>query len=571
MRSAAIIICCLIIFAAFGLWMENSPLFDTERQVVHSKSVPTAILSYGSMGKLLTRLGLIKAVENDYAVFKPSENGSAQKNTNGFQKKRQVGKYLYHANSGGMKNMPSSLVISDENFVPGWPLISIVVDDDSLYSPETGIVTNYNGRGQQWERLAYVSYYEDGKLLFATSAGLRLHGGRSRRPATKEELANRLILPENARKKNSSFRLYFRDDYGMNHIQPGVIFADQTTPIKTLVVRYEKSRAWPFRICMSHDIVNRIGGIAPPAKPAILYLNGQLRGPYFVCEHISKRQWARHFEHEDFAFYRYKGKSDAESEKVYQKMLRWGMDTRKRLTLEDAKKVIDVENLSCFMLSLAFCGTDDGFQGAAMLDTSRDDAKWFWLNWDMDATGWHGKLERESWEKTLPTKYRSGIQAILFKRLLTECPQYRAYFARLVTDRLNHRIDVDFLNQRVEYYDRLAIDYGLDKALLGERHFFDRRGDYVRDQMAEFPFFGVPENFACQVKGPSGTKYIIDGYPKEKPYRGRYFKTMPITVEIAESPPDRRFAHWLINGRKVTDPRLVYAIQSDTVIEAVFE
>jgi len=187
---------------------------------MHSKSVPTAILSYGSMGKLLTQLGLIKAIENDYAVFKASENSLAQKNTNGFQKKRQVGKYLYQTNSGGMKNMPSSLVISDENFVKGWPLISIVTDDDSLYSPETGIVTNYNGRGQQWERLAYVSYYEDGKLLFATSAGLRLHGGRSRRPPTKEEMANRLMLPENARKKKASFRLYFRDDYGMNHIQP---------------------------------------------------------------------------------------------------------------------------------------------------------------------------------------------------------------------------------------------------------------------------------------------------------------------------------------------------------------
>ncbi len=46
---------------------------------------------------------------------------------------------------------------------------------------------------------------------------------------------------------------------------------------------------------------------------------------------------------------------------------------------------------------------------------------------------------------------------------------------------------------------------------------------------------------------------------------------MLITVEIAEPPRDRRFAHWLINGRKVTKTSLVCNIQSDTVIEAVFE
>lgn len=573
MRTKIAIICTLVFFVAAGYWLENSRSFAPLKESLQSKAVPTGLLKYGTLGKVFARLGITKAITNDYSLFKPTDISAIDTDDSVFQKKQQIGEYLFEINPGGIADLPSSKVIDPEKFIGDWPTISIVTDDDNLYSPEKGIVTNYTGRGQEWERLAYVSYYENKKLLFATSAGLRLHGGSSRLPRTTEERQNRLILPENARKRYPSFRLYFRDDYGINNIPEGLIFGPNAKEIKTLVVHYEKAKAWPFRHCLSYDIVNRLGGVAVKAKPAILYLNGKYHGAYFISEHVSKRQWACRLGHEDFAFYRYKGKSDEESEKIYKNMVRWAMDKRRRMTLKEAQKYIDVENLSCFLFALAFCGNTDGFQGAAILETEKPGGKWFWINWDMDGSSWHRKADtREVWEMALPRKNRSGLHPYIFYRLLTESPEYRTFFAKLVTDLLNHRITYEYLDSRLEYYDRLGKTIGVEEdRLLKGTHFFKYRADYVRSQMAQFPFFGVNENYEFQLKGPDKTEYIIDGYHEHAGYKGKYFKNMPITIKVEKSPKHKQFSHWLVNGKKIDKQNLAFQILSDTTIEAVFK
>ncbi len=573
MRTKTAIICILVFFVAVGYWLENSRSLAPLKESLQSKAVPTGLLRYGTLGKVFARLGVTKAVVNDHSLFKPSENTALATNDGVYQKKQQVGEYLFEINPGGMADLPSSKVIDQEKFIGDWPIISIVTDDDNLYSPEKGIVTNYNGRGQKWERLAYVSYYEDKKLLFATSAGLRLHGGSSRLPKTKEEKQNRLMLPENARKKSPSFRLYFRDDYGINNIPAGLIFGPDAKEIKTLVVHYEKMEIWPFRHCISYDIVNQLGGVAVKAKPAILYLNGEYRGAYFVSEHVSKRQWACRLGHEDFAFYRYKGKSDEDSEKVYKNMVRWAMDRRKKMTLKDAQKHIDVKNLSCFLFALAFCGNTDGFQGAAILETEKPDGKWFWINWDMDGSSFYRKADgREVWEMALPKKNRSGLQPYIFQRLLTESPEYRGFFATLVTNSLNHRITCEYLDSRLEYYDRLGGAIGVEEnRFLKGTHFFKYRADYVISQMAEFPFFGVSENYECHLSGPDEAEYIIDGYHERGEYKGTYFKGMPVTIKVENPPKHKQLSHWVINGKKVDVRDLAFQIPSDVTIQAVFK
>ncbi len=573
MRSKIAIICILFFFVAAGFWLDNSGAMAPLKESLQSKAVPTGVLRYGTLGKVFARLGVTKAVVNDHSLYTPTEVAAVDTDGGVYQKKQQVGEYLFETNSGGMADLPSSKVIDADKFIGDWPIISIVTDEANLYSSEKGIVTNYTGRGQKWERLAYVSYYEDKELLFATSAGLRLHGGSSRLPRTKEEKQNRLMLPENARKKTPSFRLYFRDDYGMNNIPEGLIFGPDAKEIKTLVVHYEKRRILPFRHCLSYDIVNQLGGVAVKAKPAILYLNGEYRGVYFVCEHVSKRQWACRLGHEDFAFHRYKGASDAESEKVYKDMVRWAMDRRKRMTLKEAQKRIDVENLSYYLFAVAFCGTTDGFQGAAILETEKPDGKWFWINWDMDGSWWLSKADvRESWEMALPRKGRSGMQPYIFQRLLNESPEYRAFFANLVTEALNHKINGEYLDSRLEYYDGLAKAVGVEEEYhLRDAHFFKYRADHMINHMAEFPFFGVSTNYKCHLKGPDEAEYIIDGYHERGEYTGTYFKNMPVTIKVEKSPKDKQFSHWVINGEKVDAGDLAFRIPSDVTIQAIFE
>ena len=73
---------------------------------------------------------------------------------------------------------------------------------------------------------------------------------------------------------------------------------------------------------------------------------------------------------------------------------------------------------------------------------------------------------------------------------------------------------------------------------------------------------------SCQVKGPDGIQYQIDGYPAKPGYRGSYFKGMPIKINIA-SDHQAAFSHWLVNGEKVSGKDLVYQVKSETVIEPV--
>lgn len=560
-RTLTIIVCGLTFFLVLGLYMERAVPFRQAKLFLQSQSVPTALLNYGDMGRIMKQLGVIKAIPNDYSQFPALKNNQADLTSNILQKKRQVGEYLFKANPGGVKSMPSSIAVDKKDFRDHWPLISIVADPNNLYGPE-GIVTNATRRGRQWERLAYVSYYENRELLFSTGAGLRIHGGSSRK----------------SKNRKHYFRLYFRKDYGAGQFPPGILFEPETEPLKRLVLRNDLQRDWPFISPLAFDVSRRIGCVAPQAKPVQFFLNGELRGIYWLSEHLSKRQWASHFGHDNFIFYRYKSVKDEETLKAYGEVIRLGRNMRVKMTMEEAGKYIDVDNLSRYIFSMIFCGTTDPFQGVAVLDKSRPGAKWFWINWDMD----HSFMDlyrrkaknkkRKIWEQDGFEEVvgKSLIRSVLFTRLLNESPRYRSYFIQLATYLLNHRINAEFLNSRINHYEQLAISYGIQDLSFINRYrlFAQHRPAFARKQMAQYCRAG--ESFPCQVKGPDGVEYEIDGYPERAGYQGWYFKGQPIRVEIAGQHTST-FSHWLVNGKKVTVSPLVCPVNSATVVEAILE
>ena len=513
--------------------------------------------------------------------------------------------------------MPGRIDIDKEEFKNGWPLISIVVDEEDLYDPERGIIPNYDKRGREWERRAYISYYEDGKLLFETGAGFRLHGDKSRLSAR-------------------SFRLYFRNEYGADQFKPGVLFGPETGPIKTLVVHYEWPRQMPFTTSMTFDIARRIGCIVPETRPAMLFINGKSRGIYFLSEHVRKEHWGYRIGHDDFTFYNYRKPPDAETQELHRRVCRWTRDKSSRMTMEEAGKHVDVDNLSRYIFSLVFCGTTDGFQGVGVLDKTKADAKWFWINWDVDHSFWdfyrHGR-KRELWQQEawvlateqhddwrLAGQKEHDVRSILFRRLVNQCPEYPEYMVRLVMDLLNHRINPGFLNSRLDYYERLALSYG--KRNLGPeemRRFVGQQPDFVMKQarqhygkdkteprdgepygidfeMDDYPerelyfgeamrlfmenrphfvrkdmrrYFDVGDSLLCKVNGPPGIRYRVDGFPETAGYQGWYFEGKTITIEIVNS-EKWAFSHWIVNGERVEGRRLIHPVTSETVIEPVF-
>lgn len=568
MRKTAGQILCLILFVAGGFILEKSRLFAPLKQSLHSKSVPTALLNYGPLGKTLKQLEVIQAIKNDYSLFPSSEESEADISTITFQKKRHVGEYLYTANPGGARDMPSSLIIDEEELKDGWPLISITVDKDDLYSKESGIITNYRSRGQEWERLAYVSYYEEGKLLFATSAGIRLHGNRP---------------------TPNSCRLYFRDAYGTQQFKPGILFSPETEPLRTLVVRISG-----FRSSLAFDISKQIGAVVPEYKLAKFYFNGKYRGIFMLTEHLSRRQWRSHFGHDNFLFYNYNSQSDKESVESYKKLKLWALDTKTEMTMKEASKFINVDNLARHLFSVMFLGNTDWRQGVAVLDRSKAEAKWFWVIWDMDhsfedlAAHWIGKREEwkqegieliiggKMWIGPNPTVSRPlakrDIRAAIFTRLLRESREYRNYFIRLAMDLLNHRINAEFMQSRVDYYEEkyrtLKVDTKLLLKLEKRKPFMRFRANSIRNQIQRY--LGEDRALSCEVKGPAGIRYEIDGYPEKEGYYGLYFGRRHINVEIV-SKHKESFSHWLVNGKKVEEYPLFHSVNSKTVIEPIFK
>ncbi|MFV2068142.1 MAG: CotH kinase family protein, partial [Pirellulales bacterium] len=101
------------------------------------------------------------------------------------------------------------------------PTLSIVMDLDDLFDPETGIYSNPTRSGFEWERPTSVEWITtDGSPGFQVNAGIRIMGGFSRR----------------ASKKNS-LRLEFRKQYGPSRLQFPLFGDGAAGEFETLALR----------------------------------------------------------------------------------------------------------------------------------------------------------------------------------------------------------------------------------------------------------------------------------------------------------------------------------------------
>ena len=125
----------------------------------------------------------------------------------------------------------------------GVPVLSLTLDDADLNDPAKGLLPNKREHGEEWEREGSVSYFEDGKLRFASGVGVRIHGGGSRITAPRP-----------------GFRLYFRRKYGPREVPPGVFFSPAAQPVRRIVVHDDVRRDgkidWYFANPLAYDIAS---------------------------------------------------------------------------------------------------------------------------------------------------------------------------------------------------------------------------------------------------------------------------------------------------------------------------
>jgi hypothetical protein len=448
-------------------------------------------------------------------------------------------------------DMPSTRLAPPAELAAGHPLLSIAVDPDDLLDPQRGLLVHPMERGREWERFGYASFFSEGRLLFASGAGLRIHGGRSRVGSEKK-----------------SFSLRFRRRYGDPKAPAELFFGDPPSLLARLIVHNDlrqdrAGRRWHFVNPLAYDIASRIGAITPRTLPARFVLNGEPQGVYVLTEPIDAAFFEARFGHPDF---------DIEPSETSTRLRHWAVNTEP-FTMEAVSARVDLQNLTRWVISILFCGATDIWQGTLARDRRAPNEQWFWVAWDLDHS-FMDLYQRASvpWEIDTFSSLlgKPDARSRIFGRLLEKDARYRDYFVQRVTDALNHLITPGFLSERVNHYRMIAGVYRLadQEFLEGAERFLTERPAEVRRLVQEYA--GAGPVFTVRVRSSSKAPLKVDGYPTDGSYEGRYFLNSRLSIEVPAGARSR-FLGWTVNGVAAgAEPALTLSVTAPLEITARF-
>jgi hypothetical protein len=444
--------------------------------------------------------------------------------------------------------MPSAAAVPDKELRPGVPTVSLALPQEALHHRLTGILTNKLAHGRQWERFGTVSFFDGARLVYSAPVGVRVHGGGSR-----------------LNSKRQGFRLYFRKEYGLKELPPGIVFGpDHAHPLNRLVihndVRCWGDDCWHLVNPLAYDIVTRVGGIAAATEPARFYLNGEFQGVFVLTEHFHPKHYFKtHFGHEVSL-------EAGEFDQLWQQLT-----ALKPLRMANAGQLIDLDNLTRWFIATVFVGAGDPFQGPGQYrDPSRSSAQWFFVNWDMDAGGFQDPRV-DSFSRLLEggaafrTRRRNDPRPYVMTTLLREDPQFREMFERVWVETMNFRLTPAFLRERFEHYRDIAERYGVEQLgyLPRLETFLKERPENVWNLAERYVKTGPRQHVVVRA---TTRPILIDGHPVEAGFDGFYFPGMHVALSVPEADRDR-FSYWVINGMPQPRGRWALSLTADRSLE----
>ena len=445
---------------------------------------------------------------------------------------------------------PSAVAVPATERARGVPTVSLYVRPADLTDSRSGILTraNRNKRGEDWERPGWVSFFENGRVVYSSGVGVRVHGGSSR-----------------LQERPQGFRLFFRKRYGNQQLPSAVAFGDQHShPMRRLIIHndYRETRKvrWHLVNPLAYDIAARVGSITSATRPVRFLLNGEFQGVFVLNEHFHpKHYFEEHWSH-------------LVNLRVPEfETLSAQISALRPMRMADVGRLVDLDNLTSWFIGVAFCGTEDAYQGPAQYrDPSRETAQWFFVSWDMDGSfrdpsrhAFASLLSRTGERRARrPTDPRPKI----LTTLLDEDADYRAYFMRRWTDALNHQLTPEFLAERYEHYRVLGEQLGLTNRqdLAPLKRFLDGRPGIVWQQAVEWLKTGplLPLELG-------GGEALVNGHRVAPGWHGQYFPGMRLTLDV---PDDRQaaFSHWVVNDIALNRASLEFDIVEPLRVEAVY-
>lgn len=244
------------------------------------------------------------------------------------------------------------------------PIVSIVTDAANLFDSGTGIYTNYNQSGAEWERAVYFEMFEpDGTEVIAQNMGVRVNGGITRSLAQK------------------ALRFYAKSDYDAEN--PSIeyeLFRGLTmsygdgllTSFKRILLRSSgnDNSGTLFRDALMQNLVSDLNVDTQAARPCVAFINGEFWGIYNIRERYDDQYFATHYgiDKEDVAILELSQNStpainegDESDLAYYNEMYSFFQDNSLAdgANYQKAQEYIDIDNFIDYYIANIYSGNQD--------------------------------------------------------------------------------------------------------------------------------------------------------------------------------------------------------------------
>ena len=429
------------------------------------------------------------------------------------------------------------------------PTMTLVIDPDSLYHPDRGIVAR-NLPGREWERHVEVALFTGREPAFHHGAGLRLQGRTG---------------PVDYEKK--SFRLFFRKGYGTERLDYP-LFAVSGEDYSRLVLRsgYDDSlepnglgtpRPTLLRDPLVSELWRQCGGLSSKSRFVVLRLNDEFHGIYDVRESVDEDFILDRLNYEGVDLIRTRWDS---LELVHGDRKQWDemvefFASRPVLSdraLEEAGRLLDIEDFTNLQALAHATQYDRWAYGTSAFRERSPDGRWQWTIWDADRA--FNDFNWNSFETQInPTHVL--LDSLITNRLLSN-EGYRVFFVNRFADLLNTVFSQENVLALVDSLTQEIVDDIPDEVarwgnsvenwnqFVGHlRTFSVRRPGILRQQLIErFRLLGEAE-VTVSTDGGSGRIKVNTLTVDQFPWTGTYLAGNPVTV-VALPASGYRFAGW---------------------------
>ncbi len=299
--------------------------------------------------------------------------------------------------------------------------------------------TNYNNKGEEWERPALIQIFEEGNLVHEQEIGIRLSGNVSRSNAQK------------------SIRFFAREEYGDKKIKYS-FFDDLKDANGEPVKKFDKvtlrnegndSTSSFFRDELVQSLCSNLDVGIQAEAPCILFIDGEFWGMYHIKERIDENYISSHYDIKKENVTYVKRAETSGSEEIrqqYEDFYNWAMsadftqeENYKRVTdTIDIQSLMDYFAIETYINNYDWLNADRSPNNILMwrvnepLDGNRyADGRWRFVLYDMEySSGLYGQEgtqpEYNSFDNISKTNNWANPGALFFRLLDNE--SFRAEF-----------------------------------------------------------------------------------------------------------------------------------------------